>query len=144
MKSFLGRQEVILIGLIIFGYAEAWGADWKVYGTPESDIGVFYYDAGSITHPSKNIVRVSTKTIFSKKGVAERVEEFGEGYRNLSHAVFLREVNCVEKKSRVLRLTWYDKDGHVLASFQDKSKGAKWSIINPDSITEVLYQAVCK
>jgi hypothetical protein len=32
MKSLLGKLGVVLIGLLIFGNAEVWGADWKYYG----------------------------------------------------------------------------------------------------------------
>jgi len=31
MKSLSVKFGVILIGLIIFGYAEVWGADWKEF-----------------------------------------------------------------------------------------------------------------
>jgi len=31
MKSSLGKLGGILIGLAIFTYAEAWGADWKFF-----------------------------------------------------------------------------------------------------------------
>jgi len=142
MKSSLGRVGVVLIGFIIFGYAEVWGADWKVYAELKDDIGAFYYDANSITHPSKNLVKVLTKTLFSKNAVTKRVKEFGNIYKNLSHTVFLREVDCEEKKDRVLELTSYTKDGKVLAS--TKFKEAKWMTINPSSVAEALCEAVCK
>jgi hypothetical protein len=66
MKSLLGKLGVVLIGLAIFGYAEVWGADWKLLGTNEQ-IST-YYDAQSITHPSENIVRVWTRMDFTEKG----------------------------------------------------------------------------
>jgi dipeptidyl aminopeptidase/acylaminoacyl peptidase len=33
MKSLLGKLGAILIGLVIFGCAEVWREDWKLYGT---------------------------------------------------------------------------------------------------------------
>jgi hypothetical protein len=38
MKSLLGKLGVVLIGLIIFGCAEVWGADWKFYGSNEKNL----------------------------------------------------------------------------------------------------------
>ena len=40
MKSLLGKLGVILIGLAIFGNAEVWGADWKLFRLPTMNIGV--------------------------------------------------------------------------------------------------------
>jgi len=34
MKSLLVKLGVILIGLAIFGYAEVWGADWRLFSLP--------------------------------------------------------------------------------------------------------------
>jgi len=33
MKSLLGKLGIILIGLAIFGYAEVWAEDWKLYSS---------------------------------------------------------------------------------------------------------------
>ncbi len=32
MKSLSAKLGVIVIGFVIFGYAEVWGADWKYCG----------------------------------------------------------------------------------------------------------------
>jgi hypothetical protein len=50
MKSLLVRLVVVLIGLAIFGNAEVWGADWKLYFVDENFLA--NYDAQSINHQS--------------------------------------------------------------------------------------------
>ena len=76
MKSLSVKLGVILIGLAIFGYAEVWGADWKLYGVHENFSA--YYDAQSITRPSKNIVRVWIRWDWTEKGVLDYGGEFWE------------------------------------------------------------------
>ena len=56
MKSLLGKLGVLFVGLLIFGNTEAWGADWRFL--LESVDYYFYYDAESITRPSKNSIRL--------------------------------------------------------------------------------------
>ena len=61
MKSLLFKLGVILIGLLIFGYAEVWGADWVFVGDYYDNNLHLYYDAQSISRPSKNIFQISVK-----------------------------------------------------------------------------------
>ena len=143
MKSLLGKLGVILlIRVAIFGSAEVWGADWRIYGKPEADIGEFYYDAGSISSSSKNIVSVLLKTVYFEKEIARKIKELGKSFENLSYTEDLVEVNCLEKKRRFLKSTSYSKGGDILYSYQPKE--AEWSIISPDSMGEALYRTVCK
>ena len=79
MKSLSVKLGVILIGLAIFGCAEVWGADWKLYSSNELYLG--YYDAQSITCPSKNIVRVWVKWDCTEKGVIEGGGSLGKNMR---------------------------------------------------------------
>jgi len=43
MKSLLGKVVFILIGLIIFTYAEVWGADWKLIEESKTSFFDYYY-----------------------------------------------------------------------------------------------------
>jgi hypothetical protein len=95
MKSLLGKLGVLFIGLLIIGNAEVWGADWKLFGVTENYL--CYFDASSITRPSKNIVRVWTRKSYTEKGVIGWVGKFGKEYENLSRIIELMEINCVEK-----------------------------------------------
>ena len=139
MKSLLGKVGVILIGLAIFGYAKAWGEDWKLYGSTENHKA--YYDTQSITHPSKNIVKVYLKWDYTKKGVMNWVNDYGKEYENISHSIFLHEINCVENKLRRLSATNYDHKGNVIDSISSKSK---WMFFIQESRGGGLFKEVCK
>ncbi len=140
MKSLSAKLGVVLVGLAIFGYVEVWGADWKCHG--ETDDGTFFYDATSITHPSKNIVRVWTRIVFTEKGVIGTVGKFGSRFENLGHALNLWEFNCSKKMGRLLTTIYYSKNGEVMEDF--KHDMATWELVPPASVIDDLYKAVCK
>jgi hypothetical protein len=137
MRSLLVKLGVI--GLIIFIYAEVWGADWKNYAV--TDYYFPYYDAQSITRPSKNIVRVWVKYNWTEKGIIDCVEKLGKKYENVSHTIALRGINCTEKMARIQSTTYYDNKGGVISSTDSPSE---WSFIIPESVDELLYKEVCK
>lgn len=139
MKSLLIKLGVLSIGLLILGNAEVWGADWKPYGSNEQYY--YYYDTQSITYPSKNVVRVWGKMDFTEKGVLNWVGELGKRYENLSHVIFLMEINCAEKKSRSLSDSSYDNKGDVIISSHSPSE---WRFIIPETMNENLYKEICK
>jgi hypothetical protein len=139
MKFLSVKLGVILIGLIIFGNAGAWAADWKLYDVDGQIIR--YYDAEGITRPSKNIARVRVKLEYTDKGVIEMVKKFGKHYENFKLIIALNEINCPHKKIRNLSITHYSKEGKVILKASHESE---WDYIVPDSIAETLYQAVCK
>lgn len=147
MKSLSAKLGVILavIGLCIFTYAETWGEDWRSFGTSEVNAQKWFYDADSLTHPSKNIVRVRTNVwidTHSKEGTDRYVEELKKRFKNLNHVMSLTEVDCKDKRTRILEITGYSNDGKVLSSFWNPKKN--WDLIVPGSRDEALYKAVCK
>ena len=142
MKSLSGKLGVILIGLAIFGCAGRQAPDWKLFAETQADIGMIYYDAANITHPSKDIVRTLLRLVYSKDGVALQVKEQGKRYEDLSYTLILLEVNCAAQKNRVLQSTSYSRNEKVISSNQ--SQQAEWGFISPGSTGEILFKAVCK
>jgi len=133
---------VILSGVIVFGYAEVWGADWKSCGI--TDLYFCFYDAQSLTRPSKNIVRVWVKWVYTEKG---RLDAQGtlakDGYlKSVDYSEILHELDCSERKYRVLSLNYYNFSGESIVEFARSS--STWDFINPGSILENLYKEVCK
>ena len=139
MKSLSVKLGVILIGLVIFTYVEVWGEDWKYIG--ETQGGVHYYDPTSITCPSKNIVRIWTKFVYSEKAVIDTVRESGSRFKNLKYNLILFEFNCSNKMIRSLSIAFYSKDGLII---EDIFKTSEWDYIPPESAMETLRKAVCK
>ncbi len=148
MKSLPVKLGIILIGLIIFGYAEVWGEDWRGFGTGVN-AGSWFYDAESLTYPSKDkdIVRVRTNVYVrintrSKERTDRYVEGLKKRFKNLNNVMSLTEVHCKDKRTRILEMTSYSKDGTVLSSVHTPKKD--WDSIVPGSRDENLYNAVCK
>jgi len=137
----LGMVSVI-IGLTIFGYPEVWGADWRLFA--ETDLYECFYDTEGATPSSNNIVDVWAKLEYTKKGVNGIVKEFGKHYANLSYSLELLEINCAEKKDRILSITEYSAEGKILYANSVQGRPPAWKIIPRESVDERLYKAVCK
>jgi hypothetical protein len=146
MKSSSVKVGVILIGLIMFGYAEVWGADWKTFDVNQDF--TISYDTLNITRISKSIIRVPTKVIFTEKGASDVVRILGKRLENLSYSLNLTELDCEGKLARSLVQTYYTKGGEVIESLDTiKSRTearVPWIPIEHESTFEVLYKAVCK
>jgi len=133
MKSLSVKLGVIFIGLIIFGYAEVRGADWVF--VEDFIYYRLYYDAQSISRPSKNIFQVTAKSEISEK-VKKETE-----LRGWSYSIILYEFNCKEKIFRCLSYKRYHEDGEFISYLLHKEG---WLILPPKSAEESLYKAVCK
>ena len=139
MKSLSVKLGVILIGLALFGYAEVWGADWEFYGGCDNYLA--YYDAQSITRPSEKLTRVWVRWDWTEKGVINCVRSLGKKYENLSYSIFLSEINCAEKMTHELSITYYDNNGGVIYL---SGSSSEWDFIISESVTEDLYKEVCE
>ena len=73
------RIAILVFGLIIISMGNVYGGDWKFLYF--YDYSSDYYDAQSITHPSKNIVRVWTRSDFTEKGKIDAVGRLGKNLR---------------------------------------------------------------
>ncbi len=139
MKSLLVGLGVILIGLMILGNSEVRRADWKIYS--ETDFFISYYDKETINHISKNIVNVWVKEVNTEKGITDMVNRFGEEFKNCDHIKKLYEVDCAEKRIRVLSSVAYSRGGEVVISYDSPGQ---WIFIVPKSEGEALHKTVCK
>lgn len=139
MKSLLVGLGVILIGLMIFGNAEVRRVDWKLYS--ETDFFLSYYDKETINHISKNIISVWVKEVNTEKGITDMVNRFGEEFKNCDHIKKLYEVDCAEKRFRILSSAAYSKAEEMIISSDSPSE---WISIVSKSEGEALYKAVCK
>jgi hypothetical protein len=123
MKSLSVKLGVILIGLAIFTYGEAWGADWKFFQVTKSteEVGglpvygnIHFYDATSVVYPSKNIVQVPTVQVWTKTFHVGRDQTFPPEAKDRLYETFnslklpyttnLMEINCSEKRFRSLKV----------------------------------------
>ena len=140
MRNTCGVILAVIGSLILFGYAQGWGADWKLYSqTPEA---LYYFDVGSVNSSHENTISVQVKLDLTDKGVVEMIEQFGKDYQNISHELHHYEIDCADKKFRVSSVTRYSKNGRILLRVsRDESQ---WMPIPPDSTSESLSNMVCK
>jgi hypothetical protein len=145
MKSLLVKLGVIFIGILVIACVEVGAEDWVFYG--KTDKYSCFYDVKSISHPSKNFVKVLEKQDYTKTGVNFIVEELGKKYENLSHLITLWQINCADKKFRFLSLTYYSREKTVIYSWKvlySSGTSEEWSPFVADSLGERLYRALCK
>ena len=144
MESSLVKLEItlILIGFVIFSYTEAWTKDWRLYA--KTDSYECFYDAEDMIRSTQDIVEVWTKSEYTERGVTEMVKKFGKHYGNLSYSLELWEINCAEKRDRLLSITAYSVEGNILYTDQAGSRLPPWKVISRKSIEESLYEALCK
>ncbi len=131
---------IVVIGFVFFSSTKGWGADWKSFG--RNATADFYYDTESITHPSKDVLRVSVKRLYTEKGVSDLVGVLGAKFKTVRHSVDLYEIHCVDRKFRLLSSVVYSTDEEILESFNYQEP--TWKVIVPESIIDTLYKTLCK
>ena len=151
---------IIMAGIWCSAAAEA--ADWRPYAGDQ--YFSYFYDARLIDYPYKTvynilnlelsklgIVRVWTKRIIRDyKGRDWQIQEqkklgfTTKGYERYEYTVAQKELNCSEKRYRVLSEADYSKDGDVLSSVVKDANYVEWKPIPPDSDTDALHQALCE
>ena len=139
MKSLLGRLGVLFIGLLILGYSDVWGANWKLFNHDEKSFD--YYDAEGIIRPSKNIVRVWVKRVYTKEGVIDAVQKLGKRFATVSHDIDLLEINCADKKQHFLYMSSYSEKGEIIHS---ENQTTEWNFIVPESVGEAFFKKICE
>ncbi len=120
--------------------------DWVKYGK-DSRGTLHYYKKGSVDE-DKNIVKVLNKWVFSRREKSDAIQFRREnrlstkGYENLSHMVYLSEIDCQNQSERMLYLYLYDKNDKSL--YSHTFKNTDWTAIQPESNGDALLKAVCK
>ena len=140
MKLLLSKLGVIfgIIGLVLFGYTEGWGVDWKYYGTNED--GSYFYDTESMNRLPKNLIEVWVQSAYTEEGISHWVRDGGKNFQDLDFTLISLELNCVERSARYLRIVFYSKNGKVFQPMDND----EWHFIAPDSMTGRLHEEVCK
>ena len=144
MESLPVRFRVIciVVGLAIFGCSRAWAEDWRSYA--KTDSYECFYDAEGMSRTSQDTIKVWTKLEYTQRGVIEMLIKFGKHYENLSYSQELWEINCAERKDRLLSITAYTVTGNILYTNQAGNRLPPWKIIRRGSYEESLYNASCK
>jgi len=141
-SSFKLQIILLLIGLATLGYEAAWAEDWRLY--TKTDSYECFYNAEDMIRSSQDTVKVWTRSEYTERGRTEMVKKFGKHYGNLNYSLELWEINCAEKKDRLLSIAAYSAEGNILYTDQAGSRLPPWKIISRKSVEESLYEALCK
>ncbi len=126
-------------GFIFFCFTEGWGEEWKLYAM--TIYASYFYDISHLDHPSKDVVQVWTKRVYTDQGRIGFVAKFGVEYTALAYSLVLGEIHCVDKKSRALSTAHYSGNGEALSL---PKLDSTWDSIAPNSPTDGLRKEVCK
>jgi len=133
---------LVFIGFYLLDHGEVWGADWKFL--ERDDEGIWFYDSENVERHSDNRIRVRIKKNYDKKGVWKAVEKYGTDYMNLDHVLSVWEIDCFQKKFRLLSAIFYSKDKSIIQDYADEK--VKYFILEdipPDSYIELVCTKVC-
>ena len=118
--------------------------DWvKLYTDANGDM-VFY----KIESRAENVVQVWGKRVFSNEGGNEFIRDRIDnglsivGMEKLGHFNTLYEIDCKNKRDRVLSVVIYDAEGRIILA--DSFGNPKWEYIVPGSIGDSFRKEVCK
>ncbi len=144
MKEVSVWLGMIFVGLLIYGYGEVFGADWRYFA--ENELGKYFYDAENVRQSPHHIAGVWVREISSPKSVNDAVSRFGKQYSDLGHMNVLWEIDCLGARSRVLEVLYFSKSESLIShtSTAGDSKKAEWNSILPGSIMGALSKAVCE
>ena len=136
------RQAIILLvlGILYPTWERLLPGDKRFYTS--SEFGSYLYDAGNVTYLPNSIVRVSQKLVLNERGTTSLVRELGKEYENVKEIITIREIDCAGKKICIVGLIYFSDNGRVIK--RDSYEPKEWNSIMPDSVDDVLYDAVSK
>lgn len=121
---------------------------------PDSNVWEYYwknlyYNKKNITK-SSNIVSVWSYQIVSDEGKKEMIDNVKEfynpetalKYQNYDHNLYLDEIDCKKKLTRLKEIIHCDDKGNVINSHKF-GNNKEWKSIPHETILEVLYNKVC-
>ncbi|HUL29519.1 MAG TPA: surface-adhesin E family protein [Thermodesulfobacteriota bacterium] len=138
------KQCMYSLGYFLTPEKEKWAGVkdeevWKYYFS--NDDHWAYYDARTITLPSKDVITLWVRWNLSKRFVREFEAEHGNEFENLSYIKQSVEVDCLEKKAHSLSMAIYDRKGILILS---SDRPWEWSLSFPRLENHSLYKEVCK
>ena len=142
MNSFMGKfVSISLLLLSILFATGVWGENWKALKSDES--GASYYDLDSRILISQGVFRVREQYIYTAESVTKKMMKYGSKYESLKSSVTLWEINCTEKKARIISTGDYSHDGKVISKTKEGAEPWPWNSYPPGSLGGLLIQAIC-
>lgn len=111
----------------------------------ETDSGKSFYDSENITYITKSISGAWVKTYLSQKYIRERLPKFCKGVQGVCSLEYLIQMNCADKRLRVLSADLYWKEEKKLISVPMNAEIDISQSADPDAlIFEALHDKICR
>lgn len=107
----------------------------------------YYYDRGSITSLSQNIVKVWVGIEYSKVGIDEVIKWRKEqhlsidGWEKLYYQYYVNEMDCLNNTSKEIKSVFYDKKYNILGNY---NLTTEIQHIIPGTVNAYLLKKVCE
>jgi hypothetical protein len=135
MKLFQVKMEVVLIvGIFIFGCAGMRSGSWKSFISTDLYEGFYYVIRSHLLY--KGTLEVAVKLEYTEKGIAERIREFGKGYKNVGYSLQSWEVDCPARNERILSSDQFSAEGNLVNTELPERSLSR-------SLGRSLYEAAC-
>jgi hypothetical protein len=145
-KMSFAMLGAIICTLFVAGMGNAGDSNqWVWYGTTE--MGDSYYDKGSVTKVSSDVITLWNRDKYSKAGkeeIIQRRKSYGlsvDGYEKLDHVTDLVELDCANRTMKDMKFVEYDDNDKALYVFEYPDPRTKQVL--PGTTTETLLKAVC-
>ncbi len=122
--------------------------NWVEYDRDQYD-NICYYQKGKVDKTGNgHVVQVWDKRVYSDIGrdkmmmINNNVGNSNEGWEKLSHTITLSEIDCQNKRERLLSYNTLDSKGKIL---EFSNYNSTWENIFPNSIRDILIRKkVCE
>jgi hypothetical protein len=127
---------------ILITNQRSFAENWVLHGKTGNGT-IQFIDKDSITKLSSENIRIWLKAYH----VMDELQNFrdksviDDKYSSYSHSIYLWEINCKMRTSKLLYFADYDKTDHTL-NFQ-KYENSSFDYIIPGSVSESLYKKCC-
>ena len=148
--AYLGIFLTVLVILAVMEVYKKKTGDWVELKTRDFMGGVSYYDKNIIKDKTNNHFQVRIKTVYTGDGrqffvnfiVNYISRQSGNTLEGFSYVINTNDVNCAEKKCKLLSTALYDEKDRVLYSRTYQKEN--WKDILPHSDMEDLAMEICK
>jgi hypothetical protein len=120
---------LFFFGFYLFDCPEVWRASWQFL--EKDDEGIWFYDRENAQPHPNSLIRVRTKKIYGKEGVLNAVKKYGKDYMNLNHVLSVWEIDCLQRKFKLISAHFYSKDNTIIYAYDNEKEG----YFTPEDIT---------
>jgi len=133
---------LLLFGCYLIDCPEVRREGWQFLEKDEEGIWLYYREN---VQPHRNDpIQVWTKKIYNQKGVSDAVIRYGKDYLNLDHVISVWEMDCLQRKFKLISADFYSKDNTIIYAYDNEKEGYFTPEDIPvDSHLELLYNQVC-